>query len=42
LIVLGIGLAIVARTKRSSGLIAVFGWWVLIVLVSTGFAAASS
>jgi hypothetical protein len=42
LIVLGIGLAIVARTKRSSGLIAVFGWWALIVLVSTGFAAASS
>jgi len=42
MIVLGIGLAIVARTKRSSGLIAVFGWWLLIVLIKTGFAAVSS
>jgi len=39
MIVLGIGLAIVARTKRSSGLIAVFGWWFLIVIIKTAFAA---
>ncbi len=42
MIVLGIGLAIVARTKRSAGLIAVFGWWLLILLIKTGFAAVSS
>ena len=37
-----IGLAIVARTKRSSGYIAVFGWWILIVLSGAGWAAAFS
>lgn len=37
-----IGLSIVAGTKRSSGYIAVFGWWVLIVLVGVGWAAAFS
>ncbi|MEO7028265.1 MAG: YIP1 family protein [Acidobacteriaceae bacterium] len=42
MIVLGIGLAIVARTKRNSGLIAVFGWWILIVLLKVGYAAATS
>ena len=41
-ILAGIGLAIVARTKRSSGLIAVFGWWALILLISVGYAAATS
>lgn len=38
----GIGLSIVARTKRSSGYIAVFSWFVLIVLVSTAVAAINS
>lgn len=37
-----IGLAIVAGTKRSSGFIAVFGWWLLIVLGEIGWAAAFS
>lgn len=38
----GIGLAIVAKTKRASGLIAVFGWWALITIVRMGFAAVQS
>ena len=36
---LGIGLATVAGVKRSSGYIAVFGWWAIIVLCSVGWAA---
>jgi len=36
------GIAIVAGVKRSSGYIAVFGWWALIVLISVGYAAATS
>jgi hypothetical protein len=39
---LSIGLATVAGVKRSSGYIAVFGWWALILLVSVGWAAAFS
>lgn len=39
LVLLGMGIAIVAGTKRSSGYIAVFGWWVLCMLVAVGFAA---
>ena len=39
LILGGIGLAIVARVKRSAGLTAVFGWWLLIMLLSVGYAA---
>ena len=39
MILLGIGLATVAGVKRSSGYIAVFGWWVIIVLCSVGWAA---
>lgn len=39
-VLIGIGLATVARTKRSSGYITSFGWWALIVLVGAGFAAA--
>lgn len=42
MVLMGIGLAIVAGVKRSSGYIAVFGWWVLILLVSVGWAAANS
>lgn len=37
LLLLGMGLAIVAGVKRTSGYIAVFGWWALIVLVSVGW-----
>ena len=37
-----IGISIVAGTKRSSGYIAVFGWWILIVLIGAGWAAAFS
>ncbi len=39
-ILFGIGLSTVAGVKRSSGYIAVFGWWVLIVLAGVGWAAA--
>jgi Yip1-like protein len=34
-----IGIAIVAKVKRSSAAIAVVGWWLLIVLILTGVAA---
>ncbi|MGA2754866.1 MAG: YIP1 family protein [Terracidiphilus sp.] len=40
LVLLGMGVAIVAGTKRSSGYIAVFGWWVLMLLIAVGWAAA--
>jgi hypothetical protein len=40
LILMGMGIAIVAGVKRSSGYIAVFGWWALIVIISVGWAAA--
>jgi hypothetical protein len=33
------GIATVAGVKRTSGYIAVFGWWILIVLVGAGYAA---
>jgi Yip1 domain len=39
LVLAGIGTAIVAGTKRSSGYIAVFGWWALLVLIGVGWAA---
>ena len=39
LVLLGMGVAIVAGVKRSSGYIAVFGWWVVIILISVGWAA---
>jgi hypothetical protein len=42
LVLVGIGTAIVAGTKRSSGYIASFGWWALVVLVGAGFSAAFS
>jgi len=38
----GIGLAIVAGVKRSSGYIAVFGWWAIIVLAGAAWTAAFS
>jgi hypothetical protein len=42
LILLGIGTAIVAGVKRTSGYIAVFGWWAIFVLIGVGWAAAFS
>jgi len=40
LVLLGIGTAAVAGVKRSSGYIAVFGWWAIFVLFGVGIAAA--
>jgi hypothetical protein len=39
LFLVGSGLAIVAKVKRSSGLIAVFGWWLLLLVLKVGYAA---
>lgn len=39
MILLGMGVAIIAGVKRSSGYIAVFGWWALFVLIGVGWAA---
>jgi hypothetical protein len=36
---MGMGVAAVAGVKRTSGYIAVFGWWAIFVLVSVGLAA---
>ncbi len=38
MVLLGIGIAIVAGVKRSSGYIAVFGWWAIIVICTVGWA----
>jgi hypothetical protein len=38
----GIGLAIVAKVKKSAGLTAVFGWWVLVQLVKVVYTAVTS
>jgi hypothetical protein len=40
LALVGIGIAIVAGVKRSSGYIASFGWWAIVVVVGAGIAAA--
>jgi hypothetical protein len=40
MVVTAIGVAAVAGVKRSSGYIAVFGWWVIVLLFSVGIAAA--
>ena len=37
MVLMGMGIAIVAGVKRSSGYIAVFGWWALIVLIGVGW-----
>jgi len=42
LVLAAIGISIIAETKRSSGYIAVFGWWVITVLLSVGAAVAFS
>jgi hypothetical protein len=39
LVLLAIGTAIVAGVKRTSGYIAVFGWWAIFVLIGAGIAA---
>jgi hypothetical protein len=39
LLLVGIGTAMVAGVKRSSGYIAAFGWWILVVLMGVGWAA---
>jgi hypothetical protein len=39
MVLLGIGVAAVARLKRSSGYIAVFGWWGLLTLIGVGWTA---
>jgi hypothetical protein len=39
MVLLSIGIATVAGVKRTSGYIAVFGWWAIFVLVSVGIAA---
>lgn len=39
LVLMSIGLAAVARVKRSSGYIAVFGWWGLLTAIGVGWAA---
>lgn len=42
LVLTAIGLSIVANTKRSSAYIAVFGWWIVVTVVSVGAAVAFS
>jgi hypothetical protein len=37
----GIGLGIVAKVKKSAGLAAVFGWWLLLLILKVGWAAIS-
>jgi len=39
LVLVAIGTALVAGVKRSSGYIAVFGWWAIVVLLGVGIAA---
>jgi hypothetical protein len=42
LVLMGIGVSIVAGVKRSSGYIAVFGWWAIMVIGGVIFAAITS
>jgi hypothetical protein len=42
LVLMGIGVAIVAGVKRSSGYIAVFGWWAIMVIGGVIYAAVTS
>ena len=42
LVLMGIGVSVIAGTKRSSGLTAVFAWWIVMVLIGVGAAAAFS
>jgi hypothetical protein len=38
-VLMGIGVATVAGVKRNAGYIAVFGWWVIVVLLGVASAA---
>jgi hypothetical protein len=40
MVLYSIGFAIIAGTKRSSGYIAVFGWWIILTLIGVGWAVA--
>jgi hypothetical protein len=40
MVLLGIGTAVVAGVKRSSGYVAVFGWWAIFTIIGVGWAAA--
>ena len=40
LVLMSMGLATVAGVKKGSGYISVFGWWILLVLIGVGIAAA--
>jgi hypothetical protein len=42
LVITAIGLSIVAGTKRGAGYAAVFGWWIVVILISVGVSAAFS
>lgn len=42
MVLMGIGVAIIAGIKRSSGYIAVFGWWAIMVIGGVIFAAVTS
>lgn len=42
LVLVGIGTALVAGTKRSAGYIASFGWWAVLVVIGAGIAAVTS
>ena len=42
LMLMGMGIAAVAGVKRNQGYMAVFGWWMVIVLFQMGWAAAFS
>jgi hypothetical protein len=42
MILMSFGLAIVGKTKKSSAFLTVFGWWFLVVLIKTGYAAFTS
>jgi hypothetical protein len=42
LVLVGIGVSLVAGVKRSSGYIASFGWWAVVVIIGAGLAAAFS
>jgi cell division protein FtsB len=42
MVLVGIGVATVAGVKRSSGYVAIFAWWAIVLLVGVGWAAAFS
>lgn len=42
MVLLAIGVATVAKVKKGAGYAAVFGWWVLIILVKTAWSAVAS